>query len=474
MDLLRWPVVGRALRWRHGRTSMQLVLLALAVIVVLHGLFGPEIASSNLSTVLVWVHYRGLLAVALLAIGNVFCAGCPFIRVRDWGRLIHAPRVSWPKWLRGKWVALLLFVAVLFTYELFDLWSLPRATAWLVLAYFGGALAIDLVFTGATFCKHLCPIGQFNFVASTLSPLELRVRDAGTCGACRTEDCIAGHRAAPPPAPIVQRGCELGLFLPSKVGNLDCTFCLDCVQACPHDNIAIASRTPGLELTDTRRRSAIGRLVDRPDLAALVLVFVFGALVNAFAMVTPVRGVEQWLSRALGTRSETVVLGAIFLVALGIAPLVLVGAAALATKTLTGDRARSIGQIVMRYVYGLAPFGFGAWLAHYAFHLLTGILVVVPVVQTAAIDMAGRAVFGEPLWRWAGMRPGHVFPIQMGLVLLGTIGSLGVLSLIASQDDPDRAELAVAPWAVVVLALCAFAIWVMYQPMEMRGLGVGG
>jgi hypothetical protein len=187
-----------------------------------------------------------------------------------------------------------------------------------------------------------------------------------------------------------------------------------------------------------------------------------------------VRGVEQWLSRALCTRSETVILGAIFVVALGVAPLVLVGAAAAATKALTGNRARSIRQIAMRYVYGLAPFGFGAWLAHYAFHLLTGILVVVPVVQSAAIDLAGQAVLGEPLWRWAGMRPGHVFPIQMGLILLGTIGSLGVLSLIGSQDEPARAERAVAPWAVVVLGLCVFAIWVMYQPMEMRGLGAGG
>src|SRR5205085_10915161 len=107
-----------------------------------------------------------------------------------------------------------LFAAVLFVYELFDLWALPRGTAYLVLAYFAAALAIDLVFSGATFCKYLCPIGQFNFVASTMSPLELRVRDESTCRSCRTVDCIKGHAA-----PAVQRGCELALFLPLKVGN---------------------------------------------------------------------------------------------------------------------------------------------------------------------------------------------------------------------------------------------------------------
>ncbi len=200
VDVLRWPVVGGFLRWRHARTSLQLGLLAAAVVVVLHGLFGPDFAPGNLATVLTWVHYRGLLVVALLAAGNFFCAGCPFVLVRDWGRRLHAPARLWPKRLRGKWLALVLFAGVLFAYELFDLWALPRATAYLVLAYFGAALAIDSVFKGATFCKHLCPIGQFNFVASTMSPLELRIREPATCQACRTSDCISGRRSVASPA----------------------------------------------------------------------------------------------------------------------------------------------------------------------------------------------------------------------------------------------------------------------------------
>ncbi len=139
----------------------------------------------------------------------------------------------------------MLFVAVLFVYELFDLWALPRATAWLVLGYFGGALVIDVAFAGASFCKYVCPVGQFNFIASTLSPLEIRVRRPGTCQSCQTVDCIKGRRAPEAPLRVVRRGCELSLFLPAKVGNLDCTLCFDCVQACPHDNIGLVTRTPG-------------------------------------------------------------------------------------------------------------------------------------------------------------------------------------------------------------------------------------
>jgi polyferredoxin len=227
---------------------------------VLHGLSGPDIAPANFATVLTWVHYRGLLVVALLAAGNFFCTGCPFVLVRDAGRRVRKPTRRWPRMLRTKWIAVVLFVAVLFAYEFFDLWALPRGTAYLVLAYFVSALVIDLTFTGATFCKFVCPVGQFNFAASAVSPFELHVREHDTCRSCRTHDCIRGRRPAEAPAIVTQRGCELGLFLPTKIGNLDCTFCLDCVQACPHDNIGLLTRVPGEELSDGGRRSSIGRL----------------------------------------------------------------------------------------------------------------------------------------------------------------------------------------------------------------------
>ena len=128
----------------------------------------------------------------------------------------------------------------------------------------------------------------------------------------------------------------------------------------------------------------------------------------------------------------------------------------------------------MRYAYGLVPFGFGMWTAHYGFHLLTGALTVVPVTQSAAIDLMGWAALGDPLWRWAGMRAGAVFPIQLGCILLGTFGSLAVMHDISRRDYPDRPIRATAPWAIVVLLLAATAIWILFQPMEMRGMGLGG
>ena len=56
VDLLRLPLIGSFLHWRHARLALQLPLLALATAVVLHGLLGPQLAPRNLSTVLTSIH----------------------------------------------------------------------------------------------------------------------------------------------------------------------------------------------------------------------------------------------------------------------------------------------------------------------------------------------------------------------------------------------------------------------------------
>jgi ferredoxin len=472
-DLLRWPLLGPLLRWRHVRAAAQIVLLAVAIVIVLHGLLGRQLAATNLATVLTWIHYRGLLIGALLLAGNLFCGACPMILVRDAARRFHRPSRRWPKRL-GKWGALALFAAALFAYELFDLWSLPAATAWIVVGYFGAALAVDLTFTGASFCKYVCPVGQFNFVTSTLSPLEVRVRDRDVCRTCKTVDCIKGRRDERAPRVVAARGCELALFLPAKVGNLDCTFCLDCVHACPHDNAAIGFRVPGEELADDRRRSAIGRLSRRPDLAALALLFVFAALMNALAMTAPASAVERWLSAWLGTTREAPVLGLLFAAGLVAVPVAAVGAAAAATHALAPGSGRGVASIAVRFAFALVPFGAGVWLAHYGFHFLTGVGAILPVAQAAAIDLAGQPLLGEPDWRWMGVRSGAVFPFQLGAIVLGALGASAVAHRIAERDFPSRAVGAAAPWIVLVMLLTALALWIAGLPMEMRGMGLGG
>lgn len=487
-DLLRLGSVGTFLRWRHSRTFLQIPLLLLSIVMILHGFWGPSLAPKNLATVLTWIHFRGALVLILLCAGNFFCLACPFMLLRNVARRLFRPRFDWPRALRNKWISVALFIAILFSYELFDLWSSPWWTAALAVAYFTAVLVIDGLFKHAAFCKFVCPIGQFNFVASTISPLEVKVRDHAVCDRCATKDCIRGRRAAiasPQPASskpqaassrndfvILQRGCELALFQPRKVGNMDCTFCLDCVHACPHDNVGITGRLPASELMVDPIRSGIGYLSRRKDIAALVVVFTSGALVNAFGMVSPVYTVEAWLGKVLSVTHEAPVLGIIFAAFLVLGPAILLGAAAWFTRALHGSKLTFV-PLTVRYSYTLAPLGLGMWLAHYGFHFFTGILTVIPVTQSALADL-GVHLLGAPLWTWTGLPTRFVQPLELGFLLLGFGGSLLVIHHLADEDCPSQPMRAFVPWALVSALLGIVSVWLMFQPMEMRAMLMGG
>jgi len=471
-DLLRVPVIERLLRWRHSRTLLQIPLFAVSVAMIVQGLLGPSLSPKNLATVLTWVHFRGALVLVILLAGNFFCLACPFMLARNFMRKWIRPRFTWPRRLRNKWIPVALFVLILFCYELFGLWSSPGLTAWVIVGYFAAVLIVDGLFTHATFCKYVCPIGQFNFIASAASPLEVAVRDHEVCDGCATKDCIRGRRAPSSPLVVIQRGCELALFQPAKVGNMDCTFCLDCVHACPHDNVGILGRLPAGELMGDPQRSGIGRFSRRNDIAALAVVFCFGALMNAFGMVSPVYAVEGWLERTLHFESRAGVLGILFAAIVVLEPVLLLGLAAWITRAWASVK-RTWLAIGVRYSYALAPLGFGMWLAHYGYHFFTGLYTIVPVTQNALVEI-GWPVLGEPQWTLVGLPKTVVEPLEFGFLILGLAGSLLVAWRLAQDDSEKHPLRAFAPWGVLSVILFICCVWLITQPMDMRAtMGAG-
>jgi hypothetical protein len=191
-------------------------------------------------------------------------------------------------------------------------------------------------------------------------------------------------------------------------------------------------------------------------------------------MVSPVYAVEDWLTRRFGASSEVPALLAIFVAGLGVIPLALLTTAAAAGRLVDRSGGGSVRRDLVNYAVALVPFGFGVWIAHYSFHFLTGLLTIIPVAQSAVADAFGWAVLGDPLWRWAGLQPGSVFPIQVGSVLLGAIGSLAIARAISDREYPTHPNAATAPWALVIALLAVAAVWVLAQPMEMRAAGFPG
>jgi cytochrome c oxidase assembly factor CtaG/ferredoxin len=463
-DLLRTPIAGPLLRARYGRRLLQAILLILAAAVIADGFFGHPMASMNLAGVLPWTYCRAIVVVALLAAGNLFCMACPFTLPRELGRRLRLAKRHLPHPLRTKWIAVGLLVVFFWAYEEFKLWDSSSLTAWIIGGYFATAFAVDTFFRGASFCKYVCPIGQFNFISSLVSPLEVRVRSSQACTACTTHDCIRGNDR--------QRGCELQLFLPRKVGNMDCTFCLDCVKACPHDNIGILALAPGRDLARDPVRSSVGRLSRRPDIAAGALVLVFSAFVNAAAMVGPVIAWREGLTGRFPMVATLPVTGLFFLMVLGVAPALLVATATHVGQTLA-HLARSSRELFCRFSLALLPVGLAMWAAHLLFHLSTGWSTALPAAQLAATDL-GASWLGTARWTASSplFSPDTILAIQLMLLDAGVLLSLYVGWRI-SRACTDRAQdglLLLAPWSAVAVALYATGIWVLLQPMQMRGM----
>ena len=227
------------------------------------------------------------------------------------------------------------------------------------------------------------PIGQFNFVQSLVSPLEVTVRDADVCHSCRTKDCIRGTRRHPRlrAEPVSRR--ERRATWTARSASIAST-------PARTRTSGFSPVIPGRQLLDDARHSGIGRLEQRPDLAALILVLVFGAYANAAGMVAPVVAWQDRLGDLLGDSSRMLTITAFYLLALIVLPGLMVGAAT-ALSRRWGGLAVSRLSLATRFSYALVPLGFGMWLAHYGFHFLTSYAGVYPRSSGSPRSTAGRS-----------------------------------------------------------------------------------
>jgi cytochrome c oxidase assembly factor CtaG/polyferredoxin len=479
-DLFALRGVGAFFKSRYGRQGLQAGMLLVCSGVVVDGFFGHPMSSMNLAGIVPWTYARALFVLGLLLVGNLFCMSCPFMLPRELAKKVAASlgfaRLPWPRRLRGKWLSAVLLGLFFWAYEAFALWNAPGRTAWLLVAYFLTALVLDSVFRGASFCKYVCPLGQFNFVSSLLSPVGVAARSEAVCSGCSTRDCIAGNEK--------QRGCELDLFMPLKSGNLDCTLCMDCVKACPHDNIGLFVETPARELVQITvhdpQRSSVGRYSRRADVAAVALVVVSAAFASAAVMVAPVgslldrvsAGLPGWVAGSAGLGLAAA--GPVVLFGL------LLGAVLVMHRRLAFGGAAVDGSLraqFCRWALALLPVGLGMWAAHLCFHLVTAGGALWPAVAQAGHDLGHAG--GAPVWEATQslLAPQTLMELQLGLLDVGLLFALYLGwrmvrpgRLLKERGSVGRSLVTLAPWATVVALLYAAGVWVLLEPMQMRGM----
>jgi len=459
--VLGWPRIGRFLQWRHGRLTGQLLLLLVTLLILYDGFTGPQFAPENTATNIVWLQFRGFVMLALLFAGNLFCMNCPFALPRSLARRWSIIGRRWPRFLRNKWFAFGVLFIYLYLYEWLDLWASPWLTAWIVVFYFLLAFSLEFIFSESPFCKYVCPLGSFNFIGSTVSPLQVTVASQDVCRTCVSKECVNGDKDKNGRWQML--GCGTELFPPQMSSNLDCTFCLDCARACPHDNVSLTLRPILHELRQTKAWPY------RWDLSLLVWLFTFAALSNAFGMTPPVYSTVAWLGGIMQTNNEALSLLLIFIFLNILLPLFLGLPLSWIGRSLARIK-EPLRVSFSKHTPALVPIGFAVWFAHYGFHFATGALSIIPAFQNFLIDH-GIILFGAvPNWTLSNILPfSWLLPLQLLIIVLGFGGSYYVLSDIGRHEGESFA--AQLPWLLLLLGLSVAAIFLFTLPMEMRGTG---
>jgi polyferredoxin len=473
-DVLRVPLVGSFLRWRYSRFVLQIPLFLLALLAIFDGFTGRQIAPVNVATVSVWVHYRGLVALAIAIVGNLFCAACPLMLTRGPSKFLSRfiPKLEFPKMLSNKYLVLGLTFLFLFCYEFFDLWASPFLTAWLMIGYFAAALIVDTLFPAGTFCKYVCPLGNFNFAISGASPTQITAINPSVCTSCEGKYCLNGREeTATTRAPLFGNrsehvllelpmageshatrgsfpGCETDLFVPAITTNTDCTLCLNCVRACPYDNVALEVRSPIREAITVRPKA---------DWAFFITVLTWAGLVNAFAMIPTFFSFAASLSSFLGTRSEAVLL------------LVIQGFGILGGVALSSLAARLSGAKLRDYSSVLLPMCLGIWGGHYLFHFITGYATLLPNIVTALQNL-GLPLADLP--KPSIPRSDGIFPVQVVITYVALAAS-GYAAFqkasVASNGNSRSLILKLLPQILVLLLIATITLLIFSQPMQARG-----
>jgi hypothetical protein len=164
-----------------------------------------------------------------------------------------------------------------------------------------------------------------------------------------------------------------------------------------------------------------------------------------------------------------VVVGLFLLTGMVLIPGLLVGGAGVLSWKSAKNSIRLV-NLISDFAMTLVPVGFAMWIAHLVFHLFTGSHTPIPVFQRIAHDL-GPSIFQKPDWAIVSWALPQLLDFEIFILEAGLLGSLYAAWKVARRHGSlsGRTWVVFAPWALVDLLFFAIAIWIVFQPMDMRG-----
>jgi NAD-dependent dihydropyrimidine dehydrogenase PreA subunit len=308
----------------------------------------------------------------------------------------------------------------------------PRVTSWVFLALFGLAIGLSLVFERRAFCSSICPIGGFTGIYAKTAPIELRAIDKEICAKHGDKSCY--------------RACPWGLYPVAFRDSAACGLCMECVRACPQDNLALNLRPFGTDLGKPRTANKLDEaflaLVMLGSVLAFAAVFVgpWGWLKSAALEI----GSLRWAGYALGFLTlNLLVLPSLFSLAVW------------AGQKYSGKKL-PLKREIANQAQALLPLGLMAWIAFTVSFALPKLGYVLVVINDPLGWGWNLLNTGNSLWSpdVSGFSP----VLQITLLLIGLYWSANVARRLADSDYRR-----IAPILAFSLAFSTGMLWLLVE-----------
>ena len=180
------------------------------------------------------------------------------------------------------------------------------------------------------------------------------------------------------------------------------------------------------------------------------------------------------------------VMTACFLFALIGVPVMLMQAVAVLSNRLVGigRSDKAVRANIARFATTLIPLSIAMWLAHYCFHLVTTFDGWRTATARAFADWTGAALEIGPITMacckadsipW--LLPAELIVLGVGMAVSFVVayrlsGSSDLETVARTKLVSDRVihpRKAAIPWVLLMLVYYAACVWVLLQPMQMRG-----
>jgi plastocyanin len=447
LDLIRaLPVLGWLVRRRWFQFALMLPGLAFLVLFIIAGFWGSPIGNRNIAITFVWILWWFLLITVLLPLGSrVWCLACPLPFFGDWlqrKRLLGVRADAhgmwkgfrrWPAARSNIWIQNLLFLGLCTASAV--LVTRPVATAAVLIGLLLAATVFAALYRHRVFCNFLCPVSGFLSLYAMAAVVEVRSRDAAVCRGCRSKSCVTGGKTG--------WGCPWAQNPGRLERNNYCGMCMECIKACPNNNITLNLRPFCADVH-----------IKGYDEAWKALIMVGVALVYCVTLLGTWGTVKSWanVSEVGDWPGFLIYAAVIWCGSLAVLPAIWALACGLGGR-LAGSGAVPVKTLFRRYAYLLVPLGLTAWAA-FSFPLM---MVNWSYIQATASDPMGWGwnLLGTADFAWEPLFPESMVYIQLPLLLIGLVFALkrGYAIAYSLWHDRKSATLSLVPPAIVCTAI---------------------